>query len=177
MENLKNEILQEFENYWAKEDKLIQDNAQYLDKNTYSDEFIENKKAELNRTKEAYRKISSEKFERLGNDYIKSLKVDTNKIDSLEYQTKLANVLKIIELKDGNISRDSIQFMVNARDVNTLQALSTKYNTNTLKEALEEANIEGLKYKAEELIYHANLNLRDFMGRPRSRSEVRSTFR
>ena len=177
MENLKNEILQEFENYWAKEDKLMEDNAQYFDTEKYTQEFIKNKKAELNRTKEAYRKISSEKFERLGNDYIKSLKVDTNKIDSLEYQTKLANVLKIIELKDGNISRDSIQFMVNARDVNTLQALSTKYNTNTLKEAMEEANIEGLKYKAQELIYYANLNLRDFMGKPRKRSDVIQFFK
>ena len=177
MENLKNEILQEFENYWAKEDKLMEDNAQYFDTEKYTQEFIENKKAELNRSKEIYRKMSSENFERLGNNYINSLKVDTNKIDSLEYQTKLSNILKIIELKDGNISRDSIQFMVNARDVNTLQALSTKYNTNTLKEALEEANIEGLKYKAQELIYHANLNLYDFMGKPRKRSDVIQFFK
>lgn len=177
MENLKNEILQEFENYWAKEDKLIQDNAQYLDKNTYSEEFIENKKAELNRTKEAYRKMSSEKFERLGKKFIEGLKIDTEKIDSLEYQTKLSNVLKIIELKDGNISKNNLKFMINARDIDTLQALALKYNTNTLKEALEEANIEGLKYKAEELIYHANLNLRDFMGRPRKRSDVIQFFR
>ena len=177
MEQLKTQILQEFENYWAKEDKLIQDNAQYFDTEKYTEEFIKNKKAELDRSKEAYRKMSSEKFERLGNNYINSLKVDTQTINSSEYQTKLANVLKIIELKDGNISKNNLEFMINARDTDTLQALSTKYNTNTLKEALEEANIEGLKYKAQELIYYANLNLRDFMGKPRNRNEVRSTFR
>lgn len=177
MENLKNEILQEFENYWAKEDKLIQDNAQYFDTEKYTKEFIENKKAELDRAKETYRKMSSEKFERLGNNYINSLKVDTQTINSLEYQTKLANVLKIIELKDGNISKNNLEFMINARDTDTLQALALKYNTNTLKEALEEANIEGLKYKAQELIYHAKLNLRDFMGRPRNRSNVIQFFK
>lgn len=177
MENLKNEILNEFKNYWAKEDKLIQDNAQYLDKNTYSEEFIKNKKAELDRSKEAYRKITSEKFEKLGKKFIEGLKVDTEKIDSLEYQTKLANVLKIIELKDGNISKNNLQFMINARDIDTLQALSLKYNTNALKEAVEESNIEGLKYKAQELIYHAKLNLRDFMGKPRKKSDVIQFFR
>ena len=152
MENLKNEILQEFKNYWAKEDKLMEDNAQYFDTEKYTEEFIKNKKAELDRSKEAYRKMSSKNFERLGNNYINSLKVDKNKIDSLEYQTKLANTLKLLELNNGNTSKENLEFLINARDYNTLKTLALKYNTNALKEAVEEANIEGLKYKAQELI-------------------------
>lgn len=177
MENLKTQILNEFKEYWKKEDNLLEQNKQYFDTEKYTQEFIQNKKAELDRTKEAYRKIASEKFERLGNNYINSLKVDTDKIDSLEYQTKLANTLKLLELNNGNTSKENLEFLINARDYNTLKTLALKYNTNALKEAVEEANIEGLKYKAQELIYHANLNLRDFMGRPRKRSDVIQFFR
>ena len=67
--------------------------------------------------------------------------------------------------------------MINARDIDTLQALSLKYNTNTLKEAMEEANIEGLKHKVEELVYYSSLELYDFMGKPRDRNETRKFLR
>lgn len=177
MEQLKTQILQEFENYWAKEDKLIQDNAQYLDTEKYTEEFIQNKKAELDRSKEAYRKMSTKNFERLEKKFIEGLKVDTDTINTLEYQTKLANTLKLLELNNGNTSKENLEFLINARDYNTLKTLALKYNTMALKEAMEEANIEGLKYKAQELIYHAKLNLRDFMGRPRNRSNVIQFFR
>lgn len=177
MEELKREIVKEFESYWINEDKVINNNKEYLDSNKYSGEFIEKKKIEIEKSKETFRNISRRNFERLEEKYIKSLKVDTETIDSIEYQTKLSNILKIIEMKEGNISKDKLQFMINARDSDTLSVLRSKYETIGLREAFEESNIENIKYKIQELIYYAKMNLNDFMGRPRSRSAVLAEFR
>ena len=177
MEDLKRDILKEFESYWSNEDKIINDNKEYLDKNKYSGEFIQKKKGEIERSKEVFRNLSRSNFDRLEEKYIKSLKVDTETIDSLEYQTKLSNILKIIEMKEGNVSKDKLQFMINARDTDTLLALSSKYGTVGLREAFEESDIDRAKYNIQELIHYAKTDLTDFMGRPRSRSSVLADFR
>ncbi|EPZ61755.1 hypothetical protein, partial [Paraclostridium sordellii] len=48
--------------------------------------------------------------------------------NSLEYQTKLTNILNLLNMSKGNIDVSVLDFMVEARDKNTLDIIKNTYS-------------------------------------------------
>ena len=67
--------------------------------------------------------------------------MDIDTINSIEYQTKLSNVMNLLNL-DSNLDMSYFDFMIEARDYKTLELLSNKYKSPTLKQAYNKVDVE-----------------------------------
>lgn len=63
---------------------------------------------------------------------LSELEPDANIINSLEYQTKLSNTLSLLNITNGKIDVNSLNFIAEARDIDTLKAIKDAYKENTI---------------------------------------------
>lgn len=63
--------------------------------------------------------------------FMKNFEIDRKAISSMEYQIRLANTLKLLEL-DPNLGAEYFDFIVEAKDYGLLKLLSNKFKSETL---------------------------------------------
>ena len=63
--------------------------------------------------------------------FIKSLETDIKTTSSMDYQIKLGNVLKLLEI-EPNLPAEYFDFMIEAKDFKLLSILKNKYNSQNL---------------------------------------------
>lgn len=145
MQKFKKDILLELKFYWKKKDELKKEFESWNDKNRYSQDFILKKQTERNFNLGQLKHDLNKNLDKILNDKLETIKPNHEKIDSIEYQTKLANVLKLMELSAGKLEKQYFDFMVEANDTDTINILASKYNTNALIEAKINADLESIK--------------------------------
>lgn len=87
--------------------------------------------------------------------FIKRFETDKSITTSMDYQMKLSNLLRLLEL-DKNLSIDFFDFIVEARDYNLLNLLKNKYKTEDLyilSHSMDKEKIEKIaRQKANTLV-------------------------
>lgn len=126
--------------------------APLFDANKYSSDYIKKARSEQEKELSLLNKAYYEKIDEIADKYINNLKVDTKEIESDRYQLRLSNTLKLIEMADGNIDKDNLNFIVAAKDSNILSILKSKYPKSfAISQAFKEGHIDTVKYEIVEL--------------------------
>lgn len=93
----------------------------------YSTDYTEKKyaeqKAELQVLVEKYHPLIDKALE----ERLRELEPKRNIINSIEYQTKLSNVLNILNMAEGEVDNNYLDFIVQANDITVLGMLDKKY--------------------------------------------------
>lgn len=176
-ENLKKDIVTEIKNYWNKCDTLKQNKECFLDETKYSKTYIENVQKEISKEINNYRNEFYQSVRAVRDKYINQLKPKSENIGTLEYQIRLSNLLKLVELSDGILIEEQLKFMIESNDTQTLRLLSNKYKRSfTLKEAVNKSNLDYLKEEYKMLCQEAENGIAfDTFGV--NRNSVLATFR
>ena len=109
-------------------DTIINQYKEYENKEVYSEDFIKNKKIEKKALLDArisqHRKFIDEAVNvHISNNFAPN----TNVIESLEYQTRLTNILTLLNASKGEINPNNLDFIVDAKDFGTMEALRAAY--------------------------------------------------
>ena len=145
MQTLQAEVKKHIEPYYSKCERIKSQYANFHNKeirSVYSGEFIQealnNEITALNEARNEVNNLIEESFIAFTK---RAEKMDIDTINSIEYQTKLSNVMNLLNL-DSNLDMSYFDFMVEARDYKTLSLLSNKYKSSTLKQAYNKVDVE-----------------------------------
>ena len=113
-------------------DTITNQYKEYENKEIYTEEFLKNKENEKKSLLDArisqHRRFIDEAVNvHISNNFAPNTKV----IESLEYQTRLNNILTLLNVSKGEINLSNLDFIVDARDSGTMEALRSAY-PNTL---------------------------------------------
>lgn len=152
MDNLKREMDNAKAKLRQDTDRVAERFAPLFDANKYSSDYIKKAKSDKEKELSLLNKAYYEEIDKIADKYINNLKVDTKEIESDRYQLRLSNVLKLIEMADGNIDKDNLNFIVAAKDSNILSILKSKYPKSfAISQAFQEGHIDTVKYEIVEL--------------------------
>ena len=156
MKTLQAEVKKHIENYYSKCERIKSQYANFHTKevrSVYSGEFIQtqlNKElTELNEAKTELNNLIEDSFIALT---VRAEISDIDTINSIEYQTKLANVMNLLNL-DSNLDMSYFDFMVEAKDHKTLGLLSDKYKSITLKQAYNKVDVKKVISEARVMLF------------------------
>ena len=145
MKTLQAEVKKHIESYYNKCERIKSQYANFHTKevrSVYSGEFIQtqlnNEITALNEAKTELNNLIEDSFIALT---VRAEISDIDTINSIEYQTKLANVMNLLNL-DSNLDMSYFDFMIEARDHKTLGLLADKYKSSTLKQAYNKVDVE-----------------------------------
>lgn len=113
-------------------ENLNKDYERYND-TKYSDEYKSKMLAmkTIEETKLQHEAI--ETIDKLEKSYIQRVYASNKAtVDSLEYQTRLNNFMKLCELSGGNIDKEAYNFIIEAKDNVTLKLLAKAFNNNIM---------------------------------------------
>lgn len=128
MEILKTKLKNIYDEYSNKLNVLNDEYKQYQNTDYYASSFISNKEAEKNSKLNDLKEIYIKKVNEATNNRLKDFEPNTSLINSLEYQTRLSNVLNLLNMSKGNIDVSMLDFMVEAKDTNTLDIIKNTYS-------------------------------------------------
>lgn len=154
MEILKPRLKNIYQMYVNSTNVIEEQYKQFEDRKTYSTEMILNKKTEknelINNEREKYKKYIDEAL----SVRLSQLEADPKVLNSVEYQTKLNNTISLINLSKGDVNPSSLDFIIEARDIDTLKAIrkgvSDEVKTYLDKNDLSKS-INDLKSRCESL--------------------------
>ena len=156
MKTLQAEVKKHIENYYSKCERIKSQYANFHTKevrSVYSGEFIQtqlNKElTELNEAKTELNNLIEDSFIALT---VRAEISDIDTINSIEYQTKLANVMNLLNL-DSNLDMSYFDFMIEAKDHKTLELLSDKYKSITLKQAYNKVDVKKVISEARVMLF------------------------
>lgn len=177
IENYKKDIIRELEYYWKMKDKANEDFEVWNDKSKYSGSFIQERRAEADTDINDYKLGFYKAVRDLRDKYISELKPNTKVIETLEYQARLSNVIKLAEFSEGSLSMDSLNFMIEANDTDSLKVLANKYKkSTTLSEAFNKSDLDQVREEYKALCQAAENHIGyEMLGA--SRSSILSSFR
>lgn len=175
LDNVKEDIKRQLGYYWRSVDMTKQCNEKSLNNNMYSQEYKDEILKEQNAEIEEHKRDFYKKVREMKENYISQLKPNTKVIDTMEYQIKLANIIKLVEMSEGAISEDSLKFMVEANHTDALRILSNKFNTTSLTSALIKSDLSNIKSDIEALCQSAENHIGyEMLGA--SRESILSSF-
>lgn len=146
LEQYKKDIKKEFEKYWERCDSVKNTNNKYFDESKYSKQFIDDIKREEQEDIQGYKNDFYQNVRKLRDVYISGLKADTETINTMEYQVRLSNVLRLVEMSEGAISNNLLDFMVKANDTDTLRLLASKFSSSSsIQTATRESDLSYAK--------------------------------
>ena len=155
MENMKKKIKSHIQDYYF-ECRAIE--AKYKEfetkeaRNYYAPVLIQEKLTEkITKLKDARLDLNND-IEKEFLIFVDSIKPDTQIINSIEYQTKLSNLLSLLNL-DNELDEVYFNFMEEANDFTTLELLKDKYKSKVLFKVFD-------KVDKEKVIADARLELR-----------------
>ena len=133
-------------------DTIINQYKEYENKEVYSEDFIKNKKIEKKALLDArisqHRKFIDEAVNvHISNNFAPNTKV----IESLEYQTRLTNILTLLNASKGEINLNNLDFIVDAKDSGTMEALRAAYPKTLTNWEIE----NNSKYMSDAIISRA----------------------
>lgn len=128
METLKPKLKNIYDEYLNKLNVLNEDYKQYQNTDYYASSFIRNKEIEKDSNLSDLRESYIQKVREVTNSRLKEFEPNTSLINSLEYQTKLTNILNLLNMSKGNIEVSMLDFIVEARDKNTLDIIKNTYS-------------------------------------------------
>ena len=133
-------------------DTIINQYKEYENKEVYSEDFIKNKKIEKKALLDArisqHRKFIDEAVNvHISNNFAPNTKV----IESLEYQTRLTNILTLLNASKGEINLNNLDFIVDAKDSGTMEALRDAYPKTLTNWEIE----NNSKYMSDAIISRA----------------------
>lgn len=111
-------------------DKIKAEYEPYFNESVYHIDFVANKKAEMNQRLLEQQAKSIRFLDEALNVRLSQLEPNKKVIDSLEYQTKLSNILNMLNMTKGKIDVKSLDFIAEARDMQTLKVIETTYENN-----------------------------------------------
>ena len=156
MKTLQAEVKKHIENYYSKCERIKSQYANFHTKevrSVYSGEFIQtqlnNEITALNEAKTELNNLIEDSFIALT---VRAEISDIDTINSIEYQTKLANVMNLLNL-DSNLDMSYFDFMVEAKDHKTLGLLSDKYKSITLKQAYNKVDVKKVISEARVMLF------------------------
>ena len=171
MENMKSKIKKHIEYYYAACKKAENEYAPFEtkeSKNYYAPIFLQGK---ANEKISILKNNKTELESKIENDFLNfvdTIKPNTDIVNSMEYQTKLSNVLNLLAL-NPEIDQSYFDFMVDANDFITLELLKDKYKSKSLVMAFNKVDKEKTIGEARMLvatlksyIYHdKNFSMKD----------------
>lgn len=128
MEILKPKLKNIYDEYSNKLNSLNNEYKQFEDTEYYASSFIRNKEIEKDSKLSDLRESYIQKVSEGTNSRLKEFEPNTSLINSLEYQTKLTNILNLLNMSKGNIEVSMLDFIVEARDKNTLDIIKNTYS-------------------------------------------------
>ena len=134
MKELSKKFLDIYNTYTSEIDRLNKEYEPYTDAHayeTYAQSLIDRKNTERLDTLRCLDSKYHRFIEEALSVRLSKLEPDTNIINSLEYQTKLSNTLSLLNMTNGNIDGKSLNFIAEARDIDTLKAIKDAYKENT----------------------------------------------
>ena len=147
MKTLQAEVKKHIESYYNKCERIKSQNANFHTKevrSVYSGEFIQ---TQLNNEITALNEAINEVNNLIEESFIaftkRAERMDMDTINSIEYQTKLSNVMNLLNL-DSNLDMSYFDFMIEARDHKTLGLLADKYKSSTLKQAYNKVDVDEI---------------------------------
>ena len=156
MQTLQAEVKKHIEPYYSKCQRIKSQYANFHNKeirSVYSGEFIQealnNEITALNEAKTELNNLIEDSFIALT---VRAEISDIDTINSIEYQTKLANVMNLLNL-DSNLDMSYFDFMVEAKDHKTLGLLSDKYKSITLKQAYNKVDVKKVISEARVMLF------------------------
>ena len=176
MQKFKKDILFEIEYYLKKKDEIKKEFESWNNPNRYSQSLILDMRKEMNENLGQLRHDFDKSIDKILQDKLETITPNYKQINSIEYQTKLANVLKLMELSAGKLSEQHLNFMVEANDIDTLEILSKTYATETVLEAKIKADLEGIK-REYILLGNTAKNYADYEEQGVPRETILSTFK
>lgn len=113
--------------------KSLNDEYEKYNNEKYSDDYKKEKLILKKMSEDKVKQEAIETIDMLEQSYIKRI-YNTNKavVDSLEYQTRLNNFIKLMELSKGDINKEAYQFIIEAKDSMTLKVLAGAFKNNTM---------------------------------------------
>ena len=156
MRKLENEVKKHIENYYSKCKRIKSQYANFHTKevrSVYSGEFIQTQLTkeltELNEAKTEVNNLIEESFM----DFTVRAEIsDIETINSIQYQTKLSNVMNLLNL-DSNLDMSYFDFMIEAKDYKTLGLLADKYKSPILKQAFNKVDVEKVISEARVMLF------------------------
>lgn len=113
-------------------ENLNKDYERYND-TKYSDEYKSKMLARKTIEEKKLQHEAIETIDKLEKSYIQRVYVSNKAtVDSLEYQTRLNNFMKLCELSGGNIDKEAYNFIIEAKDNVTLKLLAKAFNNNIM---------------------------------------------
>lgn len=138
MNRLKEQLKKNLEKCFSEIDSTKSKYQNKFDESIYTKEAITKSKSEM----KSLIDMDIEDFQRNANYTVSQLvddfKPNKEKINSMEYQIRLSNVIKLLDI-DKNLDAEYFDFMVEAKDNNIIKLLNKKYPAN---DGLIEANIQ-----------------------------------
>ena len=145
MQTLQAEVKKHIAPYYSKCERIKSQYANFHTKeikSVYSGEFIQealnNEITALNEARNEVNNLIEESFISFTK---RAERMDIDTINSIEYQTKLSNVMNLLNL-DSNLDMSYFDFMIEARDYKTLELLANKYKSSTLKQAYNKVDVD-----------------------------------
>ena len=147
MQALQAEVKKHIEPYYSKCERIKSQYANFHTKevrSVYSGEFIQTQlNNEITALNEAINEVNNLIEESFISFTKRAERMDMDTINSIEYQTKLSNVMNLLNL-DSNLDMSYFDFMVEARDYKTLELLANKYKSSTLKQAYNKVDVDEI---------------------------------
>lgn len=128
MEILNPKLKNIYDEYSNKLNSLNNEYKQFEDTEYYASSFIRNKEIEKDSKLSDLRESYIQKVSEVTNSRLKEFEPNTSLINSLEYQTRLSNVLNLLNMSKGNIDVSMLDFIVEAKDTNTLDIIKNTYS-------------------------------------------------
>lgn len=146
MNNYKKNIRQIYKKHLAEVQNINKKYDRYFAEHTnekYAEVFLEKKRNEKKAELQGVYNEAGVEINKSLDDYMQTLLPDEKVINSLEYQTKLNNVLNLLAITKGNINTSILDFIVLANDIETLQAIKKGYSNNVnLQVYIDENNLD-----------------------------------
>ena len=117
----------------------------FYDNADYSQEFKDRKRAEEEAEIQREKEVAYDRIDRLTEAYLKRISSQNEEVESLEYQTRLSNLLRLAELSGGKLDTKDLQFVIDAKDSTTLKILRNKYKSEALYLAFYEVDADTHK--------------------------------
>lgn len=117
----------------------------FYDNSDYSEEFKDRKRAEEDAEIQREKEVAYDRIDRLTEAYLKRISTQNEEVESLEYQTRLSNLLRLAELSGGKLDTKDLQFVIDAKDSTTLKILRNKYKSEALYLAFYEVDADTHK--------------------------------
>ena len=147
MQTLQAEVKKHIEPYYSRCERIKSQYANFHTKeikSVYSAEFVQealnNEITALNEARNEVNNLIEESFIAFTK---RAERMDMDTINSIEYQTKLSNVMNLLNL-DSNLDMSYFDFMIEARDHKTLGLLADKYKSSTLKQAYNKVDVDEI---------------------------------